>query len=89
MFLGVIRKKETACHWQSGNIILFWYFLLLFFTPVFSGDWDLVSHQNLTTSKICGLKSSVVIANVKSNLSFALERPDGKDSWSVAIFYFK
>lgn len=28
-------------------------------------------------------------ANVRSNLSFALELPDGKDSWSVAIFYFK
>lgn len=48
-----------------------------------------MSCQNLTTSKKRGLKSSTVVANVKSNLSFALERLDGKDSWSVAIFYFK
>lgn len=69
---------------------MFWLrVLLLFFTPVFSGEWDSVSRQNLTTNKINGFEPSAVAANVKSDLSFALERPDGKDSWSVAIFYFK
>lgn len=53
---------EGECHFA---LVVF---LLLFFTPVFSGEWDLVSHQNLTASKIHGLKSSAVIANVKSNL---------------------
>lgn len=50
---------------------------------------ELSVQQNLATSKIRGLKLSAVIANVKSNLSFALEGLDSKDSWSVAIFYFK
>lgn len=71
-------------------VVLFgFFFFLLFFTPAFSKEWNLVSPQNLATSKIRGLKSSAIIANVKSNLSFALVGLDSKDSWSVAIFYFK
>lgn len=85
----IIRKREA-------NTVLVAererYFVLLgfsFFTPAFSKEWNSVSRQNLAASKIHGLKSSAVIANVKPNLSFALEGLDSKDSWSVAIFYFK
>lgn len=83
------KGNSQQVGWRLGKLFCFGCFLFLFFTPVFSEEWDLVSCQNLTTSKICGWKSSAVIANVKSNLSFALERLDSKDSWSVAIFYFK
>lgn len=83
-------EEGNKKHVRVGSTILFgWFFLLLLLTPVFSREWDSVSGQNLTASKRRGFKSSAAVANVKSNLSFALERPDGKDSWSVAIFYFK
>lgn len=87
----IIRKREA-------NTILIAkrkrYFVLVGFCFCFSHllsqrNGNSVSQQNLATSKIHGLKLSAVIANVKPNLSFALEGLDSKDSWSVAIFYFK
>lgn len=87
----IIRKREanTILVAERERYFVLVVFLLLFFTPAFSKEWNSVSRQNLATSKIRGLKLSAVRANVKSNLSFALEGLDSKDSWSVAIFYFK
>lgn len=92
-FLRIIGKKEPkACRLQRGNIILFWWwllFLLLFFTPIFSGEGDLVSRQNLTASKTRGLESSAVIANVKSNLPICFGASGRQGQLECCYFLFQ
>lgn len=85
----IIRQANTILVAERERYsVLVGFFAFVFHTCFLKG-MELSVQQNLATSKIRGLKLSVVIANVKSNLSFALEGLDSKDSWSVAIFYFK
>lgn len=86
----IIRQANTilVAERERYSVLVVFFFAFVFHTCFLKG-MELSVQQNLATSKIRGLKLSVVIANVKSNLSFALEGLDSKDSWSVAIFYFK
>lgn len=85
----IIRQANTILVAERERYSVLVVFFAFVFHTCFLKGMELSVQQNLATSKIRGLKLSVVIANVKSNLSIALEGLDSKDSWSVAIFYFK
>lgn len=81
------NKQHVGC--RKRTWFCFGCCLLVFFTPVFSGDWDAASRQNLTASKIRSWKSSAVTTNVKSNLFICFGASGQQGQLQCCYFLFQ